>query len=431
MQTDRIDEKMAEMLEKAAAAPGPELRERAIEAMSGCRPRKAPSRLRVLAAAVGAAVALVGLGFVRFPGVSTKGTLGRAIAALERAPTIHITACAPAPKGTIVTEEWWSKDGFYRYERWQDSRLETLNLDDGEGGIIIYNAWSQEARESEGVPLPWQPLPPLAEKSQVAKMFSFIQSTVGWPVRERLERSLYGGAVAVIEAEGVIPAGHGRFRWRVDDVGYSDGDRVKVRAEVQPYTGRLLSMQQYKLEDGTWRPTYWTERVEWDVEIPQSAREFHPPQGTTLRREAWWLQRAHQTIESGSTRDWDVTLNAIDVNRRGDLVLSLRRELRSEATLQERLNSAVAMRVEAVDDTGARYTQLDRYGCYNYLRVGYWTTTLERGEASRQPKTVTLTIHPYPEDVSEAQSVTFRDLPLPPRQDAYDVIRESCEVIQY
>ena len=116
--------------------------------------------------------------------------------------------------------------------------------------------------------------------------------------------------------------------------------------------------------------------------------------------------------------------------RGGDLVLSLRRELRPNSRLHF-TNTAPPMRVEATDDASAAYTQLNRYGCANRDTVGYWVTTLERQRSDAQPRTVTLTIYPYWSGDSKTQSVTFADVPLPPRQNVDDVVDASRQVVRY
>ncbi|MBE9565525.1 MAG: hypothetical protein IMF16_02110, partial [Proteobacteria bacterium] len=199
--------------------------------------------------------------------------------------------------------------------------------------------------------------------------------------------------------------------------------------EIDPTTNRVLSMSHHKYE-GLWEPTYRAD-YEWDVEIPDSIREFRPPEGTILQRLTWWESRADELLDRSTTEDWDVTLHAVDVNPQRDVTLSLSRINTPDSAVQAVYNTAEPIRVDAVGSSGERYEQLSRYGCYNAYDVGYWTTTLERQEPGDDPRAVTLTIEPFPKGVSEGQSVIFRYVPLPPRQDVEDVYLTAIEVTEY
>ncbi len=97
-------------------------------------------------------------------------------------------------------------------------------------------------------------------------------------------------------------------------------------------------------------------------------------------------------------------------------------------------NSAPPLKVVAVGDGGEEYTQDHSFGCLNARSVGYWNTTLHPKDPSAQPKSITLTIWPYDAEPCQDQCVTFRDIPLPARQDAENVEKlfdRYKEVIQY
>jgi hypothetical protein len=209
----------------------------------------------------------------------------------------------------------------------------------------------------------------------------------------------------------------------ISGVRYNDGDVVRIRAEVDPDTGRLLSMAQDKFE-GVWEPRYRAQ-YEWDVEIPESIGEFRPPEGTALVRYGWWETRADRVLGKAAVDDWEITLHAVDLDRHGDIALSL-----SRTTSRRSYNGGEPIRVEAVGSAGEQYSQIGRYGCDEYCGVGYWTTQLDREEPGPDPQTVTLTIYPHP-GVSEGQSVTLHDVPLPPRRDVDDVFEAETERIQY
>ena len=122
-----------------------------------------------------------------------------------------------------------------------------------------------------------------------------------------------------------------------------------------------------------------------------------------------------------------MTLHAVDVNRHGDIVLSLQRAVNPKSALSA---SERAVRVEATDDVGGEYEQLGHYNCWNTGRVGYWITTLKRQQAKGSPQAVTLIIYPCPSGVSAGEVVRF-DVPLPPRQKVDDVLKAATEVTQY
>ena len=431
MKTDSDDGGFGELLDAAAPDMNEGWEERAVEGMAKVHPARGLSRRWALAA-VGA-VALVGLGFVPIPVGQATGVLERAMAMASQATTVHMIGHAWTPKDDYDFERWVSDDGFYRSEKrsggevlylqmnWGAREL-SYSVEDGQG--YAFESFDPTERHRTGTVMP--------NGSYVERFFeSFkrLYEELGVPppemkITERRERSLWGGAVDVVEAEWTIEG-----EASISGVTYRDGDIVRIRAEIDPRTKRLLRMEQCKFE-GLWEPRYEAE-YEWDVEIPQAVLEFRPPKGTTLTRSHWWEERAGQVVAEGETADWKVTVHAVDVNRHGDIVLSLSRELKPGAPTGPYWNASPIMRAAARDDAGIEYEQLGRYGCNSSLRIAYWTTILERPSEAGRPRTVTLTIWPYAKGAGEEQSVTFQNLRLPPRQDVEDVWEAAKEVIQY
>jgi len=432
--SERIDGQIREAVCEAAGEPRGELRARALEAMADARPRRVIRRARPAAVAIAAAALLVGLGFVPFPAGSAKGALGRALAAVERATTVHMRAHAWTSKGEFDLERWVSEDGFSRTERWENEELVELRVTEGER-VLFYSVSPEEGKAhalETFLPANRYKEPAVfAGRSYLAGLFQSLEwlardlgvTPPDVKVTEQRERSLWGGAVDVVEAEWTVQGS-----LHISGVDYRDGDTVKIRAEIDPETDRLISMAQYRFE-GTWEPRYRAE-YEWDVELPE-AGEFRPPKGTELRRDTWWEERADEILAAGTTADWEVVLHSIDVNRRGDLALSLHRAPRPESPMSRWQNGAVAWDVEAVDDAGVAYRYASGGPWHSYLLVGYGTATLVRAQEEGNARTVTVTIHPYPQGETAEQSVTFRGVPLPPRQDVDDPIAEAVEVIQY
>jgi hypothetical protein len=440
MSSEHFDREIAQVVAQATPELRPELRDRALAAMARCSAARRP-RLRLVAAAAAAIAALVGLGFVPFPAGSAKGALERALAAMRQAHTVHTTMRGRDAAGSeFVWETWVSDDGFYRFDWWKDGSLSYMSLDDNSKQrshhvSYVDSAAGRVAREYEEVPLyaaedRYRVMYRAMTKSAVEKWFSNIRNRYdaggAGKITEWRQRSLWGGARNVIEVEWISRGG---FNGMDNAVWLIRGERVRIRAYVDPTTGRLTSWEGDKWERGSWR-RYSTQKVEYDVPITAAARTFQPPPGTTLYRDHWWSKRKGKVVATARSADWEVTLHAIDMNRRGDLVLSLRRELRPDAKLHL-TNTAPPMRVKATDDAGAAYTQLNGYRCWNRGTVGYWVTTLEREQTDARPKTVTLTIYPYWSGARKAQSVTFPDVPLPPRQNVDDVVKAATEVIHY
>ncbi|NIR01080.1 MAG: hypothetical protein GTN78_12915 [Gemmatimonadales bacterium] len=433
MKTDELDRRMMELLEAAR----PEMREgwagRACQAVAKVNPTRGWS-LRMVAALVVGVVAVVGVGFVPFPAGSAKGALGRALAAVGDAATVHMRAHAWTSEGGFDLERWVSQDGFSRSERWENGGLVDLRISEGER-VLFYRVSPEDGKAyaHEGF---WptnrykQPAV-LKGRSYLAGLFYSLESLAtelgvtppDVKISERREKSLWGGAVDVVEAEWTVEGSS-----HISGLDCRDGDRVRIRAEIDPETNHLIAMAQYRFE-GTWEPTYLAE-YEWDVDIPE-AGEFRPPKGTELRRDTWWEERADQTLAAGTTEDWEVVLHSVDVNRRGDLVLSLHRAPRPESPISRWQNGAVAWEVEAVDDAGVGYRCTVGGPWSSYFLVSYGTATLVREQGEGNARTVTVTIYPYPRGETADQSVTFPNIPLPPRQDVDDVFAAETEVIQY
>jgi hypothetical protein len=434
MKTDRVDESMAQLLETAAPELSAGWEGRAMARLTATRPARGISR-RLVLAAVGVA-ALVGLGFVPIPMGSAAGALERALAQAEQATTVHMTGHAWNPDGDYDFEMWASDDGFYRTDKLAGGQPVSVTLISGARRLdygVADDDGKQYASELFDPTTHHLGGPKMPDRSYVEGFFqSFkrMHEQLGVPapdmkISERRERSLLGITRDVIDAEWTVQ-GDGS----ISGVNYRDGDMVRMRYEIDPHTGRLLRVKQYKFE-GTWEPRYEAEYV-WDVEIPVNVRDFQPPQGTKLTRMLWWEKRVDQVVAQADTDDWGVSLHSLDVNREGDIVLSLSRQWKDESTLSRYMDSAPVIWVQAADNAGGRYTQLNRFSCYNTGTVGYWTTTLQRSSAAGNPSTVTLTVYPYVrKGRSPGQSVSFRNIPLPPRQNTDDLFAAETEVIQY
>jgi len=437
MSNEPIEERIQRSLAQLRSESDRVLQDRAVAAMASARLAPARSRFRWAAIATTAVVALIGLGFVPIPLGSAKGALDRALAQAENARTVHIVG-RTLLKGWGLgwrTEQWLSEDGFRCLQSW--------NREGGCGISLAVPPWdisygidqSGQGTDAEAYydPCSLQPLH-MPDRAEFLRRFEFMRwearthdfQAPDFRFREYRKASLWGGDVIVVEAEMTVNAGQSEHSGGI----YESGDVILYEAEIDPGTDALLSTREFKLENGDYRLANEAE-YEWNVEIPEELRRVDLPPGRRLTRHIWWESRADQVIAQGHTRDWEVTLHAIDVNRRGDVLLSLGRM----ATPEGRpliFNSGPAFRVEAVASGGGRYTQLHTFTCYNARHAGYWTTTLVPESSASYPYSITLTIWPYDADPNRDQSVTFRGIPLPPRQDLPEnPAAAAVEVIQY
>lgn len=443
MHEDETRADLARWLETTRPELTPALQARAVAAMEAARARPARPRRRLIAVVTMAVVVLAGLGFVPIPLGRTKGALDRAVAAAGSARTVHIVTWWRTPHsntwstpegGDATSEEWLAEQGFDRTEYRQGRELRHVDLSVGPWETeYSYNAMDERHSAAQTFdPCLLHPAD-MPGRTTFEKRFAMLDYVAGFSqtsapemqFREFREASLWGGEVEVIEAQLAITEDN----TSVFGGTYARGDTILVRAELDPTTDSLLSLREYTM-NGDERELTYEATYEWNVEIPEELKHFDMPPGTTVDRHAWWETRADKVIAQEATRDWLVTLHTIDINRHGGLLLSVSRAETPGSQMPIVYNSAPPLEVEAQGSGGERYVQQDGYSCYNARHAGYWTTTLKPESESSRPATITLTIRPYPESPSADQSVTFRNVPLPPRQDVDDVMAASREVVQ-
>jgi len=367
------------------------------------------------------------VGFVPVKLGVAAGALERALVQAEQATTVHVIVTWWGDEGETVMEEWSSDDGFYRRECWQNGKQSSLTV--AVGGWEISQSTGSTHQWGEFVPTYLHPAPPY-DRTHLEQHWETLRYH-GKPVpeirvTEHREATLWGGAIDVVEAEWTAEGDHpSGFGGR-----YEEGTRILITAEIDPDTGRLLAVCEYKLKFLRWRQTYEA-TYEWDVEVPEELRHVEIPSGVELTRHTWWEERAFQVLAQADTRDWTVTLHAIDINRDGDVVLSLSRVERADGEMPLVYNTAPPLVVEGVGSAGEQYEQQRYFSCYNARHSGYWTTTLKPLKPDAHPRSLTLTIWPYPDSPSDDQSVTFYDVLLPPRQNVDDLFAAETEMIQY
>lgn len=391
------------------------------------------SRKRVIAVAALAAVALFALGFVPIPMGRAPGALERAMAATQDIVGIYVRAHGIDQGVDFNTEEWWSQDGFHRYERRQEDRLHlTLTDKDREVRYYYYHAgsWVSASQRDRGA----RAIDPLFfPMDRIREQFAWIQNTTGWHIQERRERSLLRGTLDVIEAEGTLPGGE----WAAVEVMFFGGDRIKIRAEADDATGRLVSFQQFVYIDGDWNLCYSTDVIDWDTEIPAEIRTFNFPIGTKVTETHWWADRTRQVLAESETNDWLIKLHSVEANSQGDLYLTFSRWLKPNSELARISTYPHGVVAWAVDQYGTRFVQSKELSDIRWDGRGdgsYWTVILKpqsRVIPLNLPCLVTITLFPYDRDESQGQYVTFKDVQRPLLQAGADLFADSVKVVQY
>jgi len=309
--------------------------------------------------------------------------------------------------------EKWQAPGLLRIESRQGGKLQIVMIN-GPDSFTTYYAWTHAAEVFE-TPRPQAPADPgaMLGRDNLRAWLTWLKRARGSAVNveERRERSLWGGEVDVIEMTHAQREKSGLVT-------------TKTRWETDPVTGHLLSQKEWKSRGGAWRLSSETEEVTWG-EIPSDKWEFVPPKGTKVTYHRWWGERAHEPLASGQTEHWAVTLYAIEVNRKGDLVLRLWRCPTAEPS-HGTWNLGVPVAVDGVDDLGITYHHTSGH---RYVLL-YWTTNLRRSATAIAPgraRTIRLTVHPYPGKPRSDEVLTF-DVAIPPRQDE---VKPETEVVQY
>jgi len=425
MTCDDLDRQMEEALKATRPAPPAGWQARAVEALRATTPRRTLHFGRYAAVAVACAT-VAWLGLARLPELKASGLLDLALLAAQQAKTVHVTAVVPQAAGESVTESWLSREGLLRTEQREGGNLRELRLCD-DTRLIWYGAGEKGAAAREDY-MPSQ---------YVGVLFSMdlgnALAPLGAPLHngslallgEREEPDGQGETVRIAEVQWTV--GEHAYNSLLGGLRYPPGEKVLLRLWTDPKKGRAIRMEQYRQEGGE---PHLACRVqfEWDVQVPAAARQFEVPPGTEYVRDPWWESRGRQTLAEAKTRDWVVTLHALDVDRTGHLLVSVSR-LETRATTTT--NSAPPIWVEATGDDGTTYRQLPLGPYVGGPGAAYSVVSLEPESPDRTPHRVTLVIDPYARPRSRGETVTFRDLPLPARQDAVDLVVTGRETTRH
>jgi hypothetical protein len=441
MKNEFADEKLAGILDRLTGDLPAHVEERAMREMAaagGRSPSTAvginkllPNRRRVIALAVGAAVVLFGLGFVPFPARGAKGIWQRALAATTqaafKAEAMHQLTRQWDARGEVDNEYWSASDGFSRFEQRWNGELESMYMDVGTGLYSYQKSLDAKYKYSDSPPIKGASRDVGYTREQIKSFLGSLAKLNNFTVQESQQRTLFTSGPYVVELSGTVEKSFSSG----DGPEYFPGDRLVVRAEIDPETDLVRSIETQVFPGGERDPFQRIAFFEWNMGIPESVREFNPPKGTKLVKYVWWSKRADKKIEKQDTSDWEVTLSAIDVNKRGDLYLTLKRQLLPNSDPAVWKRNPVSMDVEATDNAGGVYQQLHNGSCATTPIEAYWEVILARNSSTGNPDNVTLKIHPYPRGAGEDQFVVFANIPLPPRQQGIDLHMEDTEIVQY
>jgi hypothetical protein len=380
-------------------------------------------------AGIAAVIVLSVLGLIPSTQTQASGAWGMAVWEAQHADSLHVVARSWPRGRETVTKFWSSKEGGWRLEYWVNGSLERLQL------YGPTSKWDYDGPEKAGREVPQFPymdgwILNTSVFGNMSALFSDLHEYFGLTVTERRNVATPEGLRCVIEAEGV---GNGAGGLLLID--FTSGVPIKVTAEIDESTKRPVSLKILRREGNTWKVAYQTEKVEWDIALPAGIEEFTPPAGAEIKRVTWWSDRADKMISDRKTKDWNIVLQAVDVNRSGDLFLTVRRTYMPSADPDDHPDPMDLFSIDAQDDTGTKYRQEDSSSGVENNANGHYNSAVililrrEKETASAPlPASVTLTIRPYS---GCRQQATFQEVPLPPRQDTDNPLREAIEVVKY
>jgi|GEM_PF-6317128 len=432
MKTEPEEVWIKQLTENISPALSEQARERALQGMAqvGARPKSRRKRLLVIATA--ALVALAALGFVPVPLGSAPGAWAQAIAAAEKAQTVHILGTSR--RGDFDKREiWLGRKGFRYFAEWSQGKLRYFSLRDPENNLSYnYYAKARQAYENY-LPKPKSGIDMslgLGSPEGIARSLKFAEQALSErSLSEYRKRNLWGGETKIIEIVGEIK-NRGTV---INGPHYRAGDKVKVIIVTDAKTGHARSEREYVYKKQQWQLEYQA-KYEWNVNLPgpETYRKLMvPPPGTLLTRSNWWENRANQAISITKNQDWEITLHALDINKRGEIFLSISRARRPDGRVPQKYNSGW-IKVEARDNTGGNYTQASRCS----VVMDHWIFSLLPNNPGKMPvpHSITMTIFPYSHDPTgklKDEFVVLKDIPLSPRQNGDNLVVEAIKKIQY
>jgi outer membrane lipoprotein-sorting protein len=313
MRSDKTDEKMAELLDRARPAYGDTSRERALSEMSrayGERPVRPPGRRGrwVLRTATATAIIALGLGLFLLPQVrpvSAEAALGRVVGASEGVHTSHLVLWMALPGGMRETHTSWYDEGKWRLETWRGPDLVRVQVHDGEQSHF-YSADDNTAYLN-------------ASDSPFGTPFN------GFTVGAMLE-SLGEDRDVAMEAtrtEDGRPADRLTITtWNQHTpTERTPGERLILLAD--PETDLPLSLEVYVSVGDEWQLVGGTETVEYNLTVDPTLFVLdYPPNAHVVDRgklSQEWQQRYDRGLDRIDTAEGDIVLRDFQVTALGDV----------------------------------------------------------------------------------------------------------------
>jgi hypothetical protein len=428
--SDRIDEEIKKAVREAAGEPRGAVGQRALARMAAVRPSRGLSRRWVLIALTVVMAAVGGAWLLAVPGLTATGIIEEMMRAAAASDSAHMTESVWMEGETVTREQWVSSRGLAREMRVGEQvvQVELFGVD----RTLLYVAADTGrafVEESGGrLCTPERKAALLSEGLLGSAMLFALSDGSSRLLSEQLANEGDGRSTRIVEIQWRPPRGTtGVFALNNKGLIYNHGETILIHVVADAETRRPTRVEHFRLVNGTREPTYQAD-IEWDIAVPQDVWQFTPPEDTRVERSIDWAIMAKQELVRGQTRDWTVVLHAIEVAANGDVHLAISR---AETGANVIASSAPPIRVSALGSDGERYHQTDRGPFFGAPGLARAVVTLEPENRGATPRSITLTVTPYPADPSEDQSVTFRNLPLPPRQDVDDLLATETEVIQY
>ena len=333
---------------------------------------------------------------------------------------------------TVTREQWVSSRGLAREMRVGEQvvKVELFGVDRTLQYVVLDADTGRAIVEESGGRLctPERKAALLSENLLGSAMLFALSDGSSELLSEQVSNEGDGRSTRIVEIQWRPPRGTtGVFA--LDDKGlfYNHGETILIHVVADAETKRPTRVEHFRLVSGTREPTYRAD-IEWDIAVPEDVWQFTPPEDTRAERSIDWEVMAKQELARGETRDWTVVLHAIEVAANGEVHLAISR---AETGANVIADSAPPIWVSALGSDGERYDQTDRGPFFGAPGLARAVVTLEPENRGATPRSITLTVTPYPADPSEDQSVTFYNIPLPLRQNVDDVFAAETEVIQY
>jgi len=262
----QVDEQVTELL----TATRPELSARWQErVLEKARRPAVRHRRHWVAIAVGAAVVLAGLGLIPFRAEDAKGLLGRAMAAMEEASSVHFAGYGTAPDESSPTGMKMMPE---RFEFWVSDRAITMRTVAPDGTLVATSGLNLDTNEqwsygADGGIRYTADLTPVAGPAAVfvsSVSHALLSGSIGQAlssnlsdVRESVSTEVRDGRrVLVVTYAGTLKASRRRVTER-------------FVLTIEEATERLIEMRQYAQAEGNPEELIGhSEVIEYDVPVP-------------------------------------------------------------------------------------------------------------------------------------------------------------------